>query len=197
MAKSGGRIRIVAGTLAGQKITTPADIRPTTERVREAIFSALGDISGMSVLDLYCGSGAIGIEALSRGASVAVFIEADRKTAATCRTNLELTRSNEQARVVESEVVRFLAGPLPFEAPFDLIYCDPPYETARVEIPRVLAGLGEIGWLAKDGRVVVEQASAGTAATGLADDWITTSERKYGGTLVVTLKTKINYRHLD
>jgi 16S rRNA (guanine966-N2)-methyltransferase len=99
--------------------------RPTADRVREALFSMLGDVDGARVLDLYAGSGALGIEALSRGAASAVFVERDPRAAAVVERNL--ASLGLEQRVVRQDVLRFLARA---EGTFDLVFCDPPYDSA-------------------------------------------------------------------
>jgi 16S rRNA (guanine966-N2)-methyltransferase len=144
-------VRVVAGEFKGRRLYAPrgARTRPTADRVREALFSMLGEVSGARVLDLYAGSGALGIEALSRGAESAVFVERDREALAALRRNLEAVGAD--AEVKRQDAARFLARP---EGTFDLVFCDPPYDVA----PRVAAPLSEAlpAMLAKDGRVVTE-----------------------------------------
>jgi 16S rRNA (guanine966-N2)-methyltransferase len=120
-------VRIVAGEFKGRPLVAPRGrrTRPTADRVREALFSMLGDVSGARVLDLYAGSGALGIEALSRGAGSAVFVERDARAAAAIERNLA-SLGLEQS-VVRQDVVRFLGRA---EGPFDLVFCDPPYDSA-------------------------------------------------------------------
>lgn len=99
--------------------------RPTADRVREALFSILGDITGARVLDLYAGSGALGIEALSRGASEAVFVERDARAVAAIRRNLEAVGAGAEVRQEDAEAfIRRAAGP------YDLVFADPPYDSA-------------------------------------------------------------------
>jgi 16S rRNA (guanine966-N2)-methyltransferase len=125
-------VRVVAGEFKGRRLYAPrgARTRPTADRVREALFSMLGDVSGARVLDLYAGSGALGIEALSRGAEAAVFVENDRQALAALRRNLEAVGA--RAEVRRQDVLRFLARP---EGTFDLVFCDPPYDVAPVAGP--------------------------------------------------------------
>jgi 16S rRNA (guanine966-N2)-methyltransferase len=144
-------MRIVAGEFKGRRLHAPrgARTRPTADRVREALFSMLVDVSGARVLDLYAGSGALGIEALSRGAESAVFVERDREALVALRRNLEAVGAD--ARVRRQDVLRFLARP---EGTFDLVFCDPPYDVAS----RVAAPLSEAlpAMLEGDGRIVTE-----------------------------------------
>lgn len=167
-------LRITGGDLGGRRIRVPRGaVRPTTERVREAIFSILGDLSGARVLDLFCGSGALAIEALSRGAEEATLVDTDPRTA---RDNLELLDLAERARTVRATAARFLKTAE--SASFDLVLCDPPYRLADrlaadldPEICRVLA---------EGGRVVAETSPDRPLPLTLP----LLTERAYGDTLV-------------
>ncbi len=121
------RLRVVAGRFGGRRLERPrgAPTRPTADRVREALFSMLGDVDGDRVLDLFAGSGALGIEALSRGAASAVFVERDARAAAAIKRNLESL--GVEARVARQDVLGFLGRE---QGPFDLVFCDPPYDSA-------------------------------------------------------------------
>jgi 16S rRNA (guanine966-N2)-methyltransferase len=120
-------LRVVAGEFKGRRLGAPrgSRTRPTADRVREALFSMLGDVNGARVLDLYAGSGALGIEALSRGAASAVFVERDPAAVAAIERNL--TAVGVEAVVVRQDVLRYLARA---EGPFELVFCDPPYDSA-------------------------------------------------------------------
>ncbi|MEA2332814.1 MAG: rRNA (guanine966-N2)-methyltransferase [Thermoleophilaceae bacterium] len=120
-------MRVVAGTFKGRRLQAPrgTGTRPTADRVREALFSMLGAVEGARVLDLYAGSGALGIEALSRGAESALFVEHDARAAAAIERNLAAVGVD--ASVVRQDVVRFLGRS---EGTFDLVFCDPPYDSA-------------------------------------------------------------------
>jgi len=120
-------VRVVAGEFKGRRLYAPrgSRTRPTADRVREALFSMLGDVSGARVLDLYAGSGALGIEALSRGAESAVFVERDAKALDALRRNLDATGARGAVR--REDVARFLSRP---EGTFDLVFADPPYDDA-------------------------------------------------------------------
>ena len=121
-------MRVVAGEFRGRRLQAPRgrSTRPTADRVREALFSMLGDVSGARVLDLYAGSGALGIEALSRGAASAVFVERDAAAVAAIRRNLEAVGAG-AADVRRQDVLRFLAAATDR---FDLVFADPPYDSA-------------------------------------------------------------------
>ena len=126
----GGAMRVVAGVAGGRRLQAPAGrrVRPTSERVREALFNALGSmdsITGATVLDLFAGTGALGIEALSRGATTATFVDADPRAIAAIKANLQATGMAERATVVQADVVRFLTERPPTEV--DIAFADPPY----------------------------------------------------------------------
>jgi 16S rRNA (guanine966-N2)-methyltransferase len=144
-------VRIVAGRYKGRRLRMPrgAPTRPTADRVREALFSMLGDVSGARVLDLYAGSGALGIEALSRGADSAVFVERDPRAAAVIRANIDAVGANGEVR--RQDVLGFLASD---QRPFDLVFCDPPYDSG----PRIAGQLAERlpALLAEGARTVTE-----------------------------------------
>jgi 16S rRNA (guanine966-N2)-methyltransferase len=143
-------IRVTGGELRGRRLHVPRrGVRPTTGRVREAIFSMLGDIEGARVLDLFCGTGALAIEALSRGAMQATLID---KNPAAARRNLKSLGLEDRATALRYDAARFLrrAGP----GSFDLVLCDPPYRLAD----RLAAELDPLirAALAEGGRVMVE-----------------------------------------
>jgi 16S rRNA (guanine966-N2)-methyltransferase len=146
------RLRIVAGELAGRRIHAPAGgrLRPSTGRTREAIFSMLGPLRGESVLDLYCGTGALGFEALSRGAGELTLVDTEIAHAA---GNVERLGLGDRCTLVETDALSFLASG---SERFDLVLCDPPYRLADrlgSELDRLLEGR-----LAAGARVVVESA---------------------------------------
>jgi 16S rRNA (guanine966-N2)-methyltransferase len=186
----GRGLRVIAGSARGRRLVVPPgdDVRPTKDRVREAMFSALdarGVIEDAAVLDLYAGTGALAIEALSRGAANAVLVEESRAIAATARLNVETTGFAGVARVETRDVATFLAAP-PAGAPFDLVLCDPPYDLADDALAPVLAVLASGGWLTDDAFVVVERAPRANIVT--PDRLRITWERRFGDTLVVFLQ---------
>jgi len=169
-------LRITGGELGGRRIASPrrgGQVRPTTERAREAIFSILGDLEGARVLDLYCGTGALAIEALSRGAVRATLVDTRPELA---RENIESLELAERAVVVRSDAVRFL-GRAP-EAGFDLVLCDPPYDLADRIAAQLASQLRRV--LAPGGRLMVETA----VEHPLEVDLPLSRERAYGDTLV-------------
>lgn len=168
-------MRIVAGSRKGQRISAPRGTvtRPTGDRVREAAFALVGPVEGAKVLDLYAGSGALGLEALSRGAASCLFVERDRAAARVIQGNLEKLRLT-GAVVVNGEVAAAVREERARGRRYDLVLVDPPYEDWRAQegflgelLPEVLAG---------DGLVVVETSERIEPALPL--DLVTT--RRYG-----------------
>jgi 16S rRNA (guanine966-N2)-methyltransferase len=124
-------VRVIAGELGGRRLAAPKghEVRPTSDRAREALFSILGDVSGSEVLDLFCGTGALGIEALSRGASRAVLVDTETAPAL---ANVEALAVRERTEVVRRDAASYLETT---ESTFDLILCDPPYRLAAPLAP--------------------------------------------------------------
>lgn len=149
-------MRVVAGRLRGRALKAPAGdaTRPTGARVKEALFSILADVSEARVLDLFAGSGALGIEALSRGARSAVFVEGARPALACLRENLTTLGLNDTAQVLPVRVESALAQ-LRRLGPFDLVLCDPPWRDVLAAW-RGLEELATAGVFAPDARVVLE-----------------------------------------
>jgi 16S rRNA (guanine966-N2)-methyltransferase len=124
-------VRVIAGELKGRRLRAPKGTRtrPTADRVREAVFSILGDVTGARVLDLFAGSGALGIEALSRGAASATFVDRDARAVEAIRRNLEPVTVG--AHVDRRDVLAFLGSRTALrDGPFDLVFVDPPYSSA-------------------------------------------------------------------
>jgi 16S rRNA (guanine966-N2)-methyltransferase len=149
--------RVIAGSARGLRLQGPGPVaRPMGDRVKQTLFAILEpDLRGATVLDLFAGSGAAGIEALSRGAASATFVERDPGALRIIRQNLERTRlAGERARVVEGEVGRWLTTRA--SGAFDIVVVDPPYDAPAL-IATALGGVGR--WLAPGARVVVKHAS--------------------------------------
>ncbi|WP_341719520.1 16S rRNA (guanine(966)-N(2))-methyltransferase RsmD [Micromonospora sp. FIMYZ51] len=158
--------RIVAGTLGGRRITAPpgAGTRPTSDRVREALFSSLAtelDLDGARFADLYAGSGAVGLEALSRGAAHVLLVESDPRAARVIRDNVAALRAAPAARLVTGKVATVLAAG-PEGDPYDVVFADPPYAVSDEAVAAMLAALVDGGWLAPEAVVVVERSSRST-----------------------------------
>jgi 16S rRNA (guanine966-N2)-methyltransferase len=144
-------VRIIAGTHRGQRIAAPRGIatRPTSDRVRENAFNLIGPVDGATVLDLFAGSGALGLEALSRGADRAVFVESDRDACRTINANLDKLKLH--GTVLCQDVLRAVGAE---RGVYDLVLCDPPYDFDRTRLTTQLARL-----LQPDGLLVYESSS--------------------------------------
>ncbi|MCT7373865.1 16S rRNA (guanine(966)-N(2))-methyltransferase RsmD [Chelativorans salis] len=155
-------MRVVGGRLRGRRLASPGSdmIRPTTDRAREALFNILehaypGSIGGARVLDLFAGSGALGIEALSRGAAYCLFVEQDATARALVRENVESLGLAGTTRIFRRDATRL--GPVGTMQPFRLVFADPPYGKGLGE--KAIASALEGGWLAADALIVVEEAA--------------------------------------
>ena len=176
-------MRVIAGTARGTRLApVPRGVRPTSDRVRESVFNALGQFFEGDVLDLYAGTGSLGIEALSRGCDRAAFVEKDRRALATIRENLQRTKLQDRAEVVAGDVGRVLDRMLTDGRQFNLIFADPPYRIAATEVGGVLSRIGAL--LAPGGRAVLESGEAPAAGTQ-GEKGVT---RRYGGTYVTILE---------
>jgi 16S rRNA (guanine966-N2)-methyltransferase len=170
-------VRVIAGAFGGRVLRAPAGTatRPTSDRVREAIFDVLGsqvDLDGMTVVDLFAGSGAMGIESISRGAASVVFVDEAPAAVGAIRANLATLGIEEQATVVREDAVRFVDRP----HGFDLALCDPPYDFASWEglLTNLRATLGVL-----ESRRPVEVPSG----------WEVIRHKRYGGTLVTVVRS--------
>jgi 16S rRNA (guanine966-N2)-methyltransferase len=175
-------VRVVSGTLGGRRFDAPPgqDTRPTSDRVREALFSALGDIAGARVLDLFAGSGALAIEALSRGAAHAVLVESNARAAAVIQGNLKaLDLAQDRAQVRRRDALRVLRDASEAGESYDLVFLDPPYRLATGLGPELAVALAPV--LAPGARVIGES----DRRTPLdLPGYSTTFERRYGDTLL-------------
>ncbi|MGH2978496.1 MAG: 16S rRNA (guanine(966)-N(2))-methyltransferase RsmD [Solirubrobacterales bacterium] len=173
-------MRVVAGAYSGRRLTAPRGgrIRPTADRVREALFSILGPMEALRVLDLFAGSGALGIEALSRGAQEATFVDSNQAAVRAVRENLERVGS-EHGRVFRADVTSFLRGAARHGDLWDLVLCDPPYRLAHRLGPALGPLLTPV--LDTDARIVCESSSKHP----LRLDLPVIGERRYGDTSLV------------
>jgi len=179
-------LRVIAGQLGGRRLSAPRGqtTRPTAARVREALFSILGPLDGIRVLDLYAGTGALAIEALSRGAERALLVEHDRHALASLRDNIAALELGERAAVVPQRLPRALTSVLA-EGPFELVLCDPPWADLA-GAASVLERLAAAGGLTSDARVALEHAARDEppAVPGLA----VTDRRAWGDTCVTLFR---------
>ncbi len=178
--------RIIGGAAGGRRIKAPPGerTRPTSDRVREALFSAvdsaLGSLHGLRFLDLYAGSGAVGLEARSRGAGAVTLVERDRRTAAVIRDNIRVL-GFDGVDLVVVDVERALRQPP--RAPYDVVFLDPPYAVPESDVTAALRLLREQGWLAHQALVVVERSSR-DAAPFWPDGFTGERTKRYGETVL-------------
>jgi 16S rRNA (guanine966-N2)-methyltransferase len=177
--------RIVAGTLKGRRLATPAGqaTRPTSDRVREALFGALGDLTGTRFADLYAGSGAIGLEAASRGAAHVLLVESDPRAGRVIRDNIAALHVGEVVKLAPSRVESILIGGPGVAGPYDIVFADPPYETGEGEVSAILRDLVGYRWLAVDALVVVERSSR-SPEPGWVNGITGERSRRYGETML-------------
>ena len=172
---------MIAGVLRGRRLVSPPPgVRPTSDRVRESIFARLGELGGCRVLDLFAGTGALGIEAISRGAESLVSVDLSQRSLSALRRNLASLEIERAVRVVRADVGRALRRLGQEGARFDLVFLDPPYDSGEVD--GALGSLVEERILARDAVVVVECAKRHPMApvVGLRLE----QERRYGDTVV-------------
>jgi 16S rRNA (guanine966-N2)-methyltransferase len=171
-------LRLIAGSYKGRKLHSPegSSTRPTSARVREALFSMLGDVSGLAVLDLFAGSGALGLEAISRGAGPATFIDSDKKATDCIRKNLDLVGA--EGVVIESDWNNALGRLAGDGARFDLVFVDPPYSQADTLGSQLAARISAVS--SPGALIVAESDRANPIELGLT----VKRERVYGGTLL-------------
>lgn len=171
-------MRVIGGAFGGRPLVAPRGsvTRPTSDRVREAVFSILGDVSGARVLDLFAGSGALGIEALSRGAGQATLVDSAPAAIAAIRRNLETLGI--EAEVVGRPVARFLHSARDGARQYDLVFLDPPYRHAELLGPELTEALGPV--LATRAHVLTES----DRRHPLELDLDLADERRYGDTLI-------------
>ncbi len=181
-------MRIIAGTWRGTALAAVgkgdagAHLRPTSDRVRESLFSALNSrnvIGGAHVLDLFAGTGALGLEAVSRGAASAVFVENGRVGQRLIKENIEKLRAQDQTKLMRNDATKLGAWP---SDPFDLVFLDPPYGKSMGQTALTAAKAG--GWLAPDATIVWEEALAMQAPPGFE----LLDQRRYGDTHVTILQ---------
>jgi 16S rRNA (guanine966-N2)-methyltransferase len=180
--------RIISGSAGGRQLSTPpgARTRPTSDRVREAVFSRLDHLdvlAGARVLDLFAGSGALGLEAASRGASSVVLVESDRTAAAVIRANARAVGFGERVLVLADLAERALLSGAAEDERFDVVFLDPPYELPEDRLADVLTLLVVHRWLAADALVVVER-SARSPEPRWPAGLESSEQRRYGETTV-------------
>ena len=184
-------MRIVGGSFKGRTLVAPEgrDTRPTTDRAREAVFNILehavwsGGVEGKRILDLFAGSGALGFEALSRGASFCLFVETDAAARGAIRDNIEALGVFGDTRIHRRDAADLGQRPAGLDAPFDLVFLDPPYHKDLGEAALKILAPG--GWITPDARIAFECAADETPAH---DGFTLLDERTYGAAKMLFLK---------
>ncbi|GIJ45759.1 DNA methylase [Virgisporangium aliadipatigenens] len=176
--------RIVAGALGGRRLATPdgRGTRPTSDRVREALFNTLEtlvELDGARFADLYAGSGAVGLEAASRGASHVLLVESDARAARVARSNIASLAAGAVVTLRTAKVESLVAA-APGE-PYDVVFADPPYALATTEVSALLTGLRDGGWLAREAVLVVER-SARDGDLTWPEGFAAVRDKRYGET---------------
>jgi 16S rRNA (guanine966-N2)-methyltransferase len=186
-------MRIVGGEFKGRPIAAPQgrDTRPTSDRARESLFNVLAHapwspgLEGQRVLDLFAGSGALGLEAMSRGAAFALFVETDAAARGAIRDNIEALGLFGTTRIHRRDATDLGMKPAGLNDPFDLVFLDPPYGKGLGE--RALARLGDGGWITREALIVFEFGANETPQTPAFE---TLAEREYGAAKVLFLKPR-------
>jgi 16S rRNA (guanine966-N2)-methyltransferase len=178
-------VRIIAGSAKGVRLgPVPPGTRPMSDMAREGLFASLGPaVEEARVLDLFAGTGAVGIEALSRGAAAAVFVEEQPRAVAAIRDNLTRAKLGDRASVHRSEVGRWLARSAAAQEPFDFVALDPPYELGGPPLERVLEALGG-GWLAGQTWTVVLTRGHKSPPPAVPVHWAVRRQLRYGDSLL-------------
>jgi 16S rRNA (guanine966-N2)-methyltransferase len=179
-----GVARVIAGEAGGRRLTVPGgrDTRPTSDRAREGLFatisSILGSLAGSRVLDLYAGSGAVGLEALSRGAGHVLLVESGARAGRVIRENIA-TLGLPGAEVIVDRVERVLARGLAGDARYDVVFADPPYALGGEEVSAMLTALADRAWLAPGALVIVERATR-SGPVRWPEGYVQDRARRYG-----------------
>jgi 16S rRNA (guanine966-N2)-methyltransferase len=183
-------MRVIAGTAKGTRLgRAPAGVRPVSDRVREGLFSSIGPwIDGSRVLDLYAGTGAVGIEALSRGAEHATFVDSSPAAVAAVRDNLRRTGFEGSGEVRRSNVRTFLEGA---DGPgFDLVFLDPPYDSGPSDLDPVLAAL-DLSSLLREGFTVILSRGSRSSNGVIPLHWEAARRLSYGDSVVTLFRSRI------
>ena len=183
-------MRVIAGSAKGRVLVrVPAGVRPVSDKAREGLFSSLGArVDGARVLDLYAGTGALGIEALSRGAREAVFVDRSPPSVAAVRANLDRTGFRDAGRVIRAEVGRYVERVGTEEAGFDLVFLDPPYETSGDAVGAVLAGMAAGSVLAEGATVALSRDSRSSNDV-IPVDWAVAKRLSYGDSVITLFRS--------
>jgi 16S rRNA (guanine966-N2)-methyltransferase len=191
-------MRVIAGNARGTRLVrAPAGVRPVSDRVREGLFSSLGArVEGARVLDLYAGTGAVGIEAISRGAEGAVFVDRSPPALIAVRENLARTGLGDRAAVRRSDVRKFLERAPGDPQGFDIVFLDPPYESGPPELDAVLALL-DVKPLLRAGFTVVLSRGSRSSNNVIPLHWIVARRLAYGDSVVTLFRSRNLPRSLE
>jgi 16S rRNA (guanine966-N2)-methyltransferase len=183
-------MRIIGGEARGRQIRLPRGcrIRPTADRIKESLFAILNSMEGRSFLDLFAGSGNVGLEALSRGARSAVFIERDPRLAEAIRSNLRLLGIESRAEVINADAERGMRGLAERGELFDVFFADPPYDEGFV--PEFMKWLEGESLLNKNGIVVLQHSVREALEGSCAQTLVVADQRRYGDTMLSFLKNR-------
>jgi 16S rRNA (guanine966-N2)-methyltransferase len=179
-------VRVIAGTAGGVRLApVPPGTRPISDMAREGLFASLGPlVDGARCLDLFAGTGAAGIEALSRGAAAAVFVDRAAAAVSTVRENLRRTGFEYAGTAVRAEVGRWLAEGPAGQGPFELVLCDPPYAIDEAALATTLSAI-DTGWLAPEGWTVVVTRGHKSPLPAVPVHWAVRRQLRYGDSLLI------------
>jgi 16S rRNA (guanine966-N2)-methyltransferase len=183
-------MRVIAGTAKGTKLKAPKgmQVRPTSDRVKEALFSILGPrIPGACFIDLYAGSGAIGVEALSRGAKYCIFVENKRTNVALINENITKTGFNSKARVICADAVKTITSMASGNIKADLLFMDPPYDL--IDIVTIVDSALQQNLVSESGLIIAEHAFSNRQ---WAEKFISIRQKKYGDTCLTFISSQNN-----
>ena len=187
-------MRIVTGSAKGARLApVPDGVRPLSDRAREGLFSSLGPdvVADAIVLDLFAGTGAVGIEALSRGAARATFVERSAQAGATIHRNLDITEPRSRCRGAHAWTwPGSWRAPERPGAPFDLVFCDPPYDMAAERGQPLLEAL-TAGWVADQGGTIVLTRGERSSMPVIPVHWAVARELRYGDSLVLVIRPQV------
>jgi 16S rRNA (guanine966-N2)-methyltransferase len=184
-------MRVIGGSARGVRLgRVPRGVRPVSDMAREGLFSSIAsDVPDAIVLDLYAGTGALGIEALSRGADEAVFVERSEAAAVSVRTNLGRARLEGRGKVVRLDVASFVMNGDISSGPFDLVLLDPPYDLGAPEVDRVLAALAD-RWLSEPDWTVVLTRGIRSSMPVIPVNWLVSRRLEYGDSRILVFRQR-------
>ncbi len=186
-------MRVIAGEAKGTRLVpVPAGVRPVSDMAREGLFASLGGrVEGAVCLDLFAGTGAVGIEALSRGAAHCAFVDASKAATAAIRANLDKTHLADRATVERADVLAYLRKRIPDREPCRLVFLDPPYDQGGPYLEDCLQALSTSGWLSPEGWTVVLTRGHKSVEPALPLHWATRRQLRYGDSLLALYQEEL------